>query len=137
MFGEIKSNLIEGNSQQGIYCGGIPKFERENRDATEMKSHDASVVVISNNTIFQNGLSGLNFDGGSFELSGNTNVDNWLWGLFIQSRSSTYLVGNDIFGNKCGGIRIGVNYSGSVIIDGHTIRDTAPDILALVTNRNV
>ncbi|CAC5376235.1 unnamed protein product [Mytilus coruscus] len=50
----------------------------------------------------------------------------------IKSRSSVYIVENDIFENKCGGIRIGTNYSASVIIDGNTIRDhTGPDIFAI------
>ena len=30
---------------------------------------------------------------------------------------------SDIFENKCGGIRIGINYSAPVILDGNTIRD--------------
>jgi hypothetical protein len=38
----------------------------------------------------------------------------------------------DIFENKCGGIRVGINYSASVLIDGNTIRDhTGPGVYAI------
>jgi hypothetical protein len=58
--------------------------------------------------------------------------ENWLWGLMIKSKSSTYLLNNDIFENKCGGIRVGINYSASVLIDGNTIRDhTGPGVYAI------
>jgi parallel beta-helix repeat protein len=60
------------------------------------------------NVISHNGLSGLSFDGGSFEVKNNKIFENWLWGLMIKSKSSTYLLNNDIFENKCGGIRVGI-----------------------------
>jgi hypothetical protein len=41
----------------------------------------------------------------------------------VKSQSSANIVNSDIFENKCGGIRIGINYSASVILDGNTIRD--------------
>jgi hypothetical protein len=47
----------------------------------------------------------------------------------VKSRSTTNICNNDIFENKCGGIRIGVNYSGVVVLDGNSIRDhTGPAI---------
>jgi hypothetical protein len=47
-------------------------------------------------------------------------------------KSSTYLLNNDIFENKCGGIRVGINFSASVLIDGNTIRDhTGPGVYAI------
>jgi parallel beta-helix repeat protein len=58
--------------------------------------------------ISHNGLSGLSFDGGSYEVKNNKIFENWLWGLMIKSKSSTYLLNNDIFENKCGGIRVGM-----------------------------
>jgi parallel beta-helix repeat protein len=44
-------------------------------------------------------------------------------GIMVKSQSSANIINNDIFENKCGGIRIGINYSASVILDGNTIRD--------------
>jgi hypothetical protein len=43
-----------------------------------------------------------------------------------------FLLNNDIFENKCGGIQVGINYSASVLIDGNTIRDhTGPGVYAI------
>ncbi|XP_063403668.1 uncharacterized protein LOC134687361 [Mytilus trossulus] len=126
----ISRNLIQGNGQEGIFCGGM--LNSDSGHMLEMKSEDTSQAIITKNTIIQNGLSGMSLDGGTYEVSGNKIIDNWLWGMMIKSRSSAYIVGNDIFENKCGGIRIGTNYSASVIIDGNTIRDhTGPDIFAI------
>ncbi|CAG2201873.1 STIP1 [Mytilus edulis] len=126
----ISRNLIQGNGQEGIFCGGM--LNPNSSHMLEMKSDETSQAIITKNTIIQNGLSGMSLDGGTYEVSGNKIIDNWLWGMMIKSRSSVYIVGNDIFENKCGGIRIGTNYSASVIIDGNTIRDhTGPDIFAI------
>jgi parallel beta-helix repeat protein len=97
-----------------------------------MNSKGGSKCVIVDNVISHNGLSGLSFDGGSYEVKNNKIFENWLWGLMIKSKSSTYLLNNDIFENKCGGIRVGINYSASVLIDGNTIRDhTGPGVYAI------
>ena len=115
--GYISGNTIEGNGQEGIWCG-------------ELKDGSKSVIV--DNVISHNGLSGLSFDGGSYEVKNNKIFANWLWGLMIKSKSSTYLLNNDIFENKCGGIRVGINFSASVLIDGNTIRDhTGPGVCAI------
>jgi hypothetical protein len=43
-----------------------------------------------------------------------------------------YPIPRGIFENKCGGIRVGINYSASVLIDGNTIRDhTGPGVYAI------
>ncbi|CAG2222178.1 unnamed protein product [Mytilus edulis] len=126
-YGIIRTNLIQGNRHEGIYCGGMLNIDNQR----EMKSGETSQAIITENTIIQNGLSGISLDGGTYEVSGNKIIDNWLWGMMVKSRSSVYIEGNDIFENKCGGIRIGTNYSASVIIDGNTIRDhTGPAIFA-------
>ena len=131
-FAVIRSNVIQGNGQEGIYSGGVLNDDNSPYGGIpRMTSKNASSAVIMDNIIIQNGLSGISLDGGSFEIKGNKIVDNWLWGMMIKSKSSLYLVGNDFFENKCGGIRIGVNYSASVIIDGNTLRDhSGPDIYA-------
>jgi hypothetical protein len=123
--GYISGNTIEGNGQEGIWCGGIGATFR-------MNSKGGSKSVIVNNVISHNGLSGLSFDGGTYEVQSNKIFENWLWGLMIKLKSSTYLLNNDIFANKCGGIRVGINYSASVLIDGNTIRDhTGPGVYAI------
>ena len=123
--GYISGNTIEGNGREGIWCGGIAEEFRSN-------SEGGSKSVIVDNVISHNGLSGLSFDGGSYEVKNNKIFENWFWGLMIKSKSSTYLLNNDIFENKCGGIRVGINYSASVLIDGNTIRDhTGPGVYAI------
>jgi parallel beta-helix repeat protein len=123
--GYISGNTIEGNGREGIWCGGIAEEFRSN-------SEGGSKSVIVDNVISHNGLSGLSFDGGSYEVKNNKIFENWFWGLMIKSKSSTYLLNNDIFENKCGGIRVGINYSASVLIDGNTIRDhTGPCVYAI------
>jgi parallel beta-helix repeat protein len=95
--GYISGNTIEGNGHEGIWCGGIA-------EEFGMNSKGGSKSVIVDNVISHNGLSGLSFDGGSYEVKNNKIFENWLWGLMIKSKSSTYLLNNDIFENKCGGI---------------------------------
>ena len=123
--GHISGNTIEGNGQEGVWCGGIA-------EPFGWNSKGGSKSVIFDNVISHNGLSGLSFDGGTYEVKSNKTFENWLWSLMIKSKSSTYLLNNDIFENKCGGIRVGTNYSASVLIDGNTIRDhTGPGVYAI------
>ena len=123
--GYISGNTIEGNGHEGIWCGGIA-------EEFGMNSKGGSKSVIVDNVISHNCLSGLSFDGGTYEVKNNEIFENWLWGLMIKSKSSTYLLNNDIFQNKCGGIRVGINFSASVLIDGNTIRDhTGPGVYAI------
>ena len=42
--------------------------------------------------------------------------------IMVKSQSSANIINSDIFENKCSGIRIGMNYSASVILDGNTIQ---------------
>ncbi|CAC5386848.1 unnamed protein product [Mytilus coruscus] len=52
-------------------------------------------------------------------------------GNFYTGKIFVFAESNDISSNKCGGIRVGMNYSASVIIDGNTIKNhSGPDILA-------
>ncbi|CAG2242214.1 unnamed protein product [Mytilus edulis] len=106
-------------------CGGNVDPLRKN----ELVEEGASRAVIHDNIIRQNGLSGISFDGGFYEVKGNLIHSNWLWGMMVKSRSYSYIQNNEICENKCGGIRIGHNYTAAVFIDGNTIRDhTGPDI---------
>ena len=115
----LEGNLIENNNQEGIWCGGSADNER----AIVYIPKEESNAVIRHNIISHNGLSGISLDGGIYDLYGNKILDNWLWGIMVKSQSSAYIINNDIFENKCGGIRIGINYSASVILDGNTVRD--------------
>jgi parallel beta-helix repeat protein len=115
----LESNIIENNNQDGIHCVG----SMDNKLAMFDIPNEESNVVIRHNIISHNGLNGITLDGGIYDLYGNKILDNWMWGIMIQSQSSANIINSDIFENKCGGIRIGANYSASVILDGNTIRD--------------
>ena len=101
----LTNNHIYENAREGILCSAI------------------STAKIVDNTIHHNGLCGLSFDEGSYEITSNQVFENWCWGVFLKSRASCSFVNNDIFENKCGGIKIGYNYSAQVFLDGNTIRD--------------
>ncbi|XP_022244846.1 uncharacterized protein LOC111086415 [Limulus polyphemus] len=103
--GHILGNSIKGNKCEGILCTA------------------ESMGTIKNNLICHSGKCGISCDGGSYEITSNKIFDNWFWGIMAKTRSSCMVVNNDIFNNKCGGIRIGVNYSAVVFIDGNTIHD--------------
>jgi tetratricopeptide (TPR) repeat protein len=122
----LERNIIENNNNEGIWCGGSAKNDNPFFDIPK----EVSKAVIRHNIISHNGLSGILLNGGIYDLYGNKILDNWLWGIVVKSQSSANIINNDIFENKCGGIRIGINYSASVILDGNTIHDhhTGPAI---------
>ncbi|XP_053389920.1 uncharacterized protein LOC123546577 [Mercenaria mercenaria] len=121
--GVVKNCVIQNNRNEGIWCGGHLDIKDENCLTETSDPEGGSSCIIFDNLIYQNGMSGISLDGGSYDVSGNKIFDNWLWGMMVKSRSTTNICNNDIFENKCGGIRIGVNYSAPVTIDGNTIRD--------------
>lgn len=92
-------------------------------DSSGQPQIGGSSCSIRDSIICQNGMCGISLEGGSYEISGNKIFENWFWGIIAKARSSTNITNNDIFENKCGGIRLGPNYSASVVLDGNSIRD--------------
>lgn len=133
-YGYISGNIIQENGAEGVWCGGNVDPLRNN----DLVEEGASRAVLNDNIIRQNGLSGISFDGGFYEVKGNLIHSNWLWGMMVKSRSYSYIQNNEICENKCGGIRIGHNYTAVVFIDGNTIRDhTGPSIYTVNSIHNV
>lgn len=62
---------------------------------------ETSRLLISNNKIFENGF----------------------WGILAKTRTSAKIIGNVISGNKCGGIRIAINYSGRIYLESNIVRN--------------
>lgn len=130
----LQRNTIIQNKGEGLFCRGLNS--ENNKYSTECDN--GSTVTACDNNISKNGLSGIFLDGGCFVLKDNTIINNWAWGIYFQNRSSATVENNEISDNKCGGIRIGVNYSAQIIIDGNTIKDhNGPDIFAIVIDKNM
>ncbi|XP_071133358.1 uncharacterized protein [Mytilus edulis] len=115
----IEENIIQGNGAEGILSGRV----LDSNESLQMNERCQNRVVLINNHIGQNGLCGVSCDGGFFEIKGNRIFANHLWGMFVKMQSNAFILNNEIFDNKCGGIRIGHNHTARVIIDGNTIRD--------------
>ena len=131
---KLDSNRIQKNGHEGIYCYEDVREDQPIPADLEVSSCNTTyasrtTVEIENNIISHNGLNGATLDGGTFIVNRNKFFDNWLWGMILSKRSSCCLTNNDIFSNKCGGVKIGHNHSGVIYIDGNTIRDhTGPHI---------
>ena len=125
----IRHNYIAGNVGEGIYC---LEGRTENEMPEPIKADTKSMAVLEDNVISHNGLCGISMDGGAYIINGNKILENWCWGMMAKTRSSCHLTNNDIYNNKCGGIRIGFNYAAKLYLDGNTIRDhTGPHLYAL------
>lgn len=55
----------------------------------------------------------------------------------VKLRSSAYIMENEIFDNKCGGIRFGHNFTASVIIDKNKIRDHIGPGIYILNKANI
>ena len=103
----IDGNKIFENAYEGI-CAACN--ERE--------------IAICNNHIHHNGPFGISLDEDSrLLISKNKIFENGHWGILAKSRTSAIIRENLIFNNKCGGIRIGTNYSGRIQLESNVIRD--------------
>ena len=124
-------NRIFDNSYHGILIGpdagecvvdGNEIFE--NAREGMLAVHTTKKIEICNNHIHHNRPFGLSLDDNSqMTICNNKIFENGFWGILAKSRTSAHVVGNVITGNKCGGIFIGVNYSGRVHLESNIVRD--------------
>ena len=105
---DINDNKIFENTKEGIIVG----------DTKEK-------IIIRNNSIHHNRPFGISLgdDNSQVFISNNEIFENGFWGILAKGRTSAHIVGNKLTGNKCGGIFIGVNYSGGVHLERNTVRD--------------
>ena len=104
---DIDGNKIFENAREGIFA-----------------LHNKNKIVICNNDIYHNRPFGLSLDDNSKMLISNNKVfENGFWGILAKSRTSARITGNFLTGNKCGGIFIGVNYSGRVHLESNIVQD--------------
>lgn len=104
---DINGNKIFENHREGIFA-----LRNKNK------------IVIRNNDIHHNRPFGISLDDDSHILISDNNIfENGFWGILAKSRTSANITRNVISGNKCGGIFIGVNYSGRIYVDSNIVRD--------------
>ena len=104
----ISDNKIFENAKEGVFAGRNTKNK----------------VTICNNDVHHNRGFGLSFDQDSCLLiSKNKIFENGFWGIQAKLRTSAKITENVISGNKCGGIFMGVNYSGRVHLESNVVRD--------------
>ena len=104
---DIDGNKIFENAREGILA-----LQNETK------------IVIRNNHIHHNGPFGLSLDVNSqLVISNNKIFENGFWGILAKSRTSAHIKRNVLSGNKCGGIFIGVNFSGRVYLESNIVRD--------------
>ena len=128
----LKRNIISGNWREGIFSCEL--VENSSGVLETVKRGSKSVAVFEENVISHNGLCGISLDGGTFIINGNKIFENWCWGVMAKTRASCNITNNDLYNNKCGGLRIGFNYSAVMYLDGNTIRDhTGPHLYTCLT----
>ena len=104
---EINGNTIFENAREGIFA-----------------LHNKNKIAICNNDIHHNRPFGLSLDDNSqMSISNNKIFENGFWGILAKSRTSAHIARNVLTGNKCGGIFIGVNYSGRVYLESNIVQD--------------
>ena len=104
---DINSNKIFENAREGIFA-----LTNKNQ------------IAIRNNDIHHNRPFGISLDDDSrLLISDNKIFENGFWGIFAKSRTTANITRNVISGNKCGGIFIGVNYSGRIYLECNIVRD--------------
>ena len=103
----IKNNNIFENGKEGV------QVDRSN----------ANQVIICKNNIHHNRSSGVALFLSQVLIEDNKIFENGFWGIVAMTRTSVHMKENSISGNKCGGIFIGINYSGRVHLESNTVRD--------------
>lgn len=124
-------NRIFDNGQHGVVLG--PKAGEcdiddnkifENRSEGILVISNAKKIDIRNNDVHHNGPFGLSLDENSHLFIRNNKIfENGFWGIIAKTRTSANITANVISGNKCGGIFIGVNFSGRIFLESNTVRD--------------
>ena len=74
-------------------------------------SHDVSLI---RNDVFENGENGVFVRNSEVNIKENKFHDNERWGIWSQTNSWCNVSMNDVFRNKCGGVRLGKRLTDSV-----------------------
>ena len=105
-------------------CGidGNEIFENAREGILAVKNEPK--IVIRNNHFHHNRSYGLSLELNSqLVINDNKIFENGFWGILTKTRTSAHIARNVLFGNKCGGVFIGVNFSGRVHLESNIVRD--------------
>ena len=103
-------SLIKNNSIYSNEAFGIRVVE------------DSKGIVIEGNEIYHNGKHGIMLEQSSMVARKNEIFENWFWGISVQSCSNAQVSENNVYNNKCGGIRVDGTY-GKVIVACNVVTD--------------
>ena len=107
-------------------CSIINNKVFENRKEGIVVTFSNEKVLVDGNDIHHNMAFGFSLeDSGSLSITNNQICHNGFWGILCKSRTSANINKNVIFSNKCGGIFIGVNFSGKITVKSNIVRDHA------------
>ena len=129
-----KENNVYGNCTHGFLIGPEPGccfisnnqiFENHKEGVYVANNKQEALVTVDGNDIHHNMAFGLSLTDCHLSISNNKIFENGFWGILCITRTSAKIMGNDIFGNKCGGIFIGINFCAKVSINSNVIRDHA------------
>ena len=127
-------NIVYSNSTHGFLMGpntgrclvrNNKIFENHKEGVAVANSKQEALVTVDGNEIHHNMASGFSLTDSHLSITNNKIFENGFWGILCKTRTSAKIMGNDIFGNKCGGIFIGINFCGKVAITSNVIRDHA------------
>lgn len=127
-------NNVYGNSTHGFLIGPDPGcclictnkiFENHQEGVYVANNKQEALVTVDGNEIHHNMAFGLSLTNSHLSITNNKIFENGFWGILCTTRTSAKIMGNDIFGNKCGGIFIGINFCAKVAINSNVIRDHA------------
>ncbi|KAJ7378770.1 hypothetical protein OS493_021356 [Desmophyllum pertusum] len=96
----------------------------ENTNEGILAQQNTTKIVIRNNDIHHNRPFGLSLAlNTQLVISNNKIFENGFWGILVKTRTSAHIDRNVLSGNKCGGIYIGVNFSGRLHLESNIVRD--------------
>ncbi|XP_048575960.1 uncharacterized protein LOC116603637 [Nematostella vectensis] len=78
---------------------------------------------ISSNRIYHNRPFGISLDCANVCVFHNEIFENGFWGIIAKTKTSASIQNNELYSNKCGGIFIGLNFSGRISIESNTVRN--------------
>ena len=135
------NNCIFSNSCHGVLVGpnASPCQFTDNKifeNAREgvLVCSTAHEISFETNDVYHNTAFGFSLDNSHVNIRSNRIFENGFYGVLGKSRTTAVVKENEIFANKCGGIHIGVNYSGRIVLESNNVHDHSGPWLSFQEN---